>query len=338
MKAAIIQAVDQPIQITDVETPRPQAGEALVQLRAAALNHRDVWVQKGLYPGMRLPIIPGSDGAGVVVELGEGVRSSWLGRHVVINPALDWGDNPRFYGREFRILGMPDAGTFAEFIRIPTKYLYAKPEHLSFDEAAAIPLGGLTAWRALFSRGRLRSGERVLISGAGGGVALFALQFALAAGADVWVTSGSEEKLERAKALGALGGANYNTPKWEKEFAAQMGGFDLIIDGAAGGGFSTLVNAAAPGGRIVLYGGTRGAITELIPAKLFFKQLDVMGTTMGTEAEFSDMISFVESRKLRPVVDQVSPFDAVEAALRRMDDGQQFGKIILKIESDPPRG
>ncbi|MCY7350342.1 MAG: zinc-binding dehydrogenase [Cytophagaceae bacterium] len=332
MKAAVIQAVNQPIQLTDVEKPRPEAGEVLVQLRAAALNHRDVWVQKGLYPGMRLPVVPGSDGAGVVVELGEGVRTSWLGRRVIINPALDWGDNTRFYSREFRILGMPDAGTFAEFIRIPTKYLHAKPEHLSFEEAAALPLGGLTAWRALFSRGRLRSGERVLISGVGGGVALFALQFAIATGADVWVTSGSEEKLERAKAMGALGGANYNTPKWEKEFAAQMGGFDLIIDSAAGAGFSKLIDAAAPGGRIVFYGGTRGNIAELIAPKIFFKQLDIMGTTMGTEAEFTDMVAFVESRKLQPVLDRSFFLDDAEAALRYLEAGEQFGKIGLKIE------
>ncbi len=332
MKAAYLEATHQALQLIDAETPQPGPGEVIVRLHAAGLNHRDVWVQKGLYPGMRVPVIPGSDGAGVVSEVGEGVRTSWLGRHVVINPALDWGDNPRFYGRTFRILGMPENGTFAEFVKVGVKYLHPKPEHLSFEEAATLPLGALTAWRALFSRGRLRSGERVLISGVGGGVALLALQLAVAAGADVWVTSGSDEKLERAKTLGAMGGANYRTPKWEKTLVAQMGGFDLILDSAGGSGFASLVDAAAPGGRIVTYGGTLGNIPELVLPKVFFKQLDILGTTMGTEAEFSDMIQFVESRQLRPVVDQVLPLDEAEAALRLLEKGEQFGKLVLKIK------
>ena len=331
MKAALQQATHQPVQIVDVDTPHPGPGQALVRIQAAALNHRDVWVQQGLYPGMKLPCILGSDGAGVVTDVGEGVRTSLVGRHVIVNPALGWGDNPKAYGKNFRVLGMPDHGTFAEYLVVEAKYLHPKPAHLDFAEAAALPLGGVTAWRALFSRGRLRSGERVLISGIGGGVALLALQLAHAAGAAVWVTSGSDEKIERAKAMGAMGGANYKNARWGRELAGQTGGFDLILDSAAGEGFAELIDAAAPGGRIVVYGGTRGIIPNLAPPKVFFKHLDILGSTMGTEADFADMVEFVERQQIRPVLDRSFSLDEAEAALRYMEAGAQFGKIGLSV-------
>ena len=153
----------------------------------------------------------------------------------------------------------------------------------------------------------------MLLSGIGGGVALQALQLAVAAGADVWVTSGSEEKIVRAKALGALGGVSYKTPKWGRELAGQTGGFDLLLDSAAGEGFAELVDAAAPGGRIVLYGGTLGAIPNLAPPKVFFKHLDILGSTMGTEADFADMLQFVQRQQIRPVLDRTFALDDAEA-------------------------
>ena len=191
----------------------------------------------------------------------------------------------------------------------------------------------MTAWRALFSRGKLRSGERVLISGIGGGVALLALQLAHAAGAAVWVTSGSDEKLERAKTLGAMGGANYKAPRWGRELAGQTGGFDLILDSAAGEGFAELVDAAAPGARIVLYGGTKGIIPNLAPPKVFFKHLDILGSTMGTEADFADLVEFAERKQIRPVLDRSFSLDEAEAALRYLEAGEQFGKIGLSVVS-----
>ena len=180
---------------------------------------------------------------------------------------MNWGNNPKFYGPDFKILGMPDNGTFAEFITIDAKYIHHKPAHLSFVQAAALPLAGLTAWRALITRAGLPtsgtgSSPKVLITGIGGGVALFALQFALAAGAEVWVTSGSDEKIEKAKAMGAMGGVNYRDADWYKTLIAQTGGnrgghpaerrgyFDVIIDSAGGPGFAKLTDVAAPGGRI----------------------------------------------------------------------------------------
>ncbi|QJW91823.1 zinc-binding dehydrogenase [Spirosoma taeanense] len=340
MKAIQLPAVHQPLELIDAPTPAAGPGEVLVQLRAAALNHRDVFIQQGLYPGIKLPVILGSDGAGVVTEIGVGVDPVWRGQAVVINCSLNWGPNPRFYGSDFRILGMPDNGTFAEYIAISTRYIHHKPAHLSFEQAAALPLTGLTAWRALMTRAGLRTSgsgpEKVLITGIGGGAALIALQFAVSAGAEVWVTSGSEDKLAKAKALGARGGVNYREPDWHKTLMAQTGGgrngyFDVIIDSAGGPGFARLIDVAAPGGRIAIFGGTTGNLTDLMPPKIFFKQLNIFGTTMGTEHEFADMIAFVADKKIVPVLDEVLPLSDAKHAFEKMNAGQQFGKIILKI-------
>lgn len=339
MKAIQLSETHQPVQLIDIPTPTPGPDEVLIQLRAAALNHRDVFVQQGLYPGMKLPSIPGSDGSGTITDLGSAVHDIAIGQDVIINPGLYWGDNPRFYGPNFRILGMPDAGTFAEYVSVPARYVHPKPAHLSFEQAAAIPLTSLTAWRALITRGRLnqdQSTERILITGIGGGAALAALQFAVAAGAEVWVTSGSDEKIQRAVELGAKGGINYKQTDWLKQLMAQTGGgragyFDVIIDSAGGPGFAKLIDAAASGGRIVFYGSTTGNITDIVPPKVFFKQLDILGTTMGTEQEFTDMLAFVNKHRITPIIDIVLPLAETEQALRWMEAGKQFGKIVLKI-------
>jgi len=214
MKAAVLVEVKQSLAIRAEPDPVATAGHAVVTLRAAALNHRDLWIQQGLYKDIKVPMILGSDGAGVVAAVGTASDDDWVGREVIINPALEWGRNPHAQGPNFRILGLPDPGTFAEQIVVPVANLAPKPAHLSWEAAAALPLTGLTAWRALFTRADLKTGERVLITGIGGGAALAALQFAVAAGAQVWVTSGSPEKLERARALGAAGGVNYHETDW----------------------------------------------------------------------------------------------------------------------------
>jgi len=332
---------NQPLQLTNVPMPVAGVGEVLVHIRAAALNHRDVFIQQGLYPGIKLPVILGSDGAGVVAEVGEGVDPVWRGQSVIINPALNWGSNPAFYGPDFQILGMPANGTFAEYIAVPVKNTYRKPAHLSFEQAAALPLAGLTAWRALMDRANLRTDvepERVLITGTGGGAALFALQFAVAAGAEVWVTSGSDDKLARARELGATGGVNYHEPDWTKTLMSQTGGaksgyFNVIIDSAGGADFAKLIDVAAPGGRIAFFGGTTGNITDIVPSKVFFKQLNIFGSTMGSDAEFDAMTQFVGKNELVPVVDEVFPLADAEQAIRRMDAGKQFGKIVLTVSA-----
>lgn len=344
MKAILLAEKNQPVQRVDIPTPTAGPAEVLIRLDAAALNHRDVFIQQGLYPGIKLPAVLGSDGAGTVIDVGEGVDPAWRGQAVVINPAMHWGANPKFYGPDFRILGMPDHGTFAEYVVVGKTYIHHKPAHLSFEQAAALPLAGLTAWRALMTRASLHTSgipEKVLITGIGGGAALFALQFAVNAGAEVWVTSGSDEKLAKAKALGATGGANYRDPDWAKTLMSQASGsqggsvrngyFDVVIDSAGGSGFAKLIDVAAPGGRIAFFGGTTGNITDIIPPKVFFKQLSIFGSTMGTEPEFADMLSFVDAHKIVPVIDEVLSIDDIEEAMKKMESGQQFGKIVLKI-------
>lgn len=315
-----------------VPDPLAAPGQAVVRLATAALNHRDLWIRRGQYANLRFPLIPGSDGAGVVESVGDAADRAWVGREAIINPALDWGDDPRAQGPKFRILGLPDNGTFAEKIAVPAANLAPKPAHLSWEQAAALPLAGLTAWRALFTRAQLRAGEKVLVTGIGGGAALFALQFAVAAGAQVWVTSGSAEKLARAKALGAAGGVGYREPGWGATLQAAAGGpFDVIVDSAGGEGFDTLIELTRPGGRLVFFGATTGNAPGLNLRKCFFRQINLLGTAMGSPADFAGMTSFVAQHRLVPVVDRVLPLAAIEDGFRHMEAAAQFGKIVLAL-------
>jgi zinc-binding alcohol dehydrogenase/oxidoreductase len=336
MKSVQIQALNQPLSIVELDKPTASAHEVIVAIKAAALNHRDVFIQQGKYPGITLPVVLGSDGSGVVVEVGDEVSQDWIGQEVVINPSIDWGDDERFYGKNFKILGMPMNGTFSEFLKIDVRNIATKPTHLSFEEAAALPLAGLTGWRALVSRAKIQRGERVLITGIGGGVALFVLQFAVAMGAEVWVTSGSDDKIEKAIAIGAKGGINYQDANWHKNLLATAGAdrsgyFEVIIDSAGGPNFAKLIDVATAGGRICFFGGTTGNITDIIPAKVFFKQLSILGTTMGSSVEFADMLTFIGDHQIKPIIDSVRPIQEAEAAFRHMDAGHQFGKIVLKV-------
>lgn len=334
MRAVQLPAVHQ-LQVVDLPDPTPAAGEVVVALHAAALNHRDVWIKTGQYAGLKWPCLPGSDGAGVVVAGGEGVDlDAWKNQEVIVNPSFNWGKSEAAQDASFTILGLPRDGTLAEKIKVPVEHLTLKPTHLSWEEAAALPLAGLTAYRALFSRAKLESGERVLISGVGGGVALLAMQFAVAAKAEVWVTSSSEEKIKRAVALGARGGFDYRDSKWSARAAKQPGLFDVIIDSAGGEGFQQLIDAAAPGGRIVFFGATRGDPPVLPMRKVFWRQISLLGTTMGSPADWSAMVSFVGRHKLRPVVSEVFPLDRAADAFALMESGAQFGKIVVKIAED----
>ena|SRR5450432_144962 len=330
MHALVLTDKNKPILLQDREAPVAGSGEALVKIYAAALNHRDVWIQRGLYAGLKFPIIPGSDGAGVVVKAaGSG---DWVGKEVIINPALHWGDHPTHQDQQgFQILGLPEDGTFADYVKVPVTSLVEKPEHLSFEEAAAIPLAGVTAYRALFTRAQLRPKEKVLITGIGGGVALFALRFAVAAGARVFVTSSDEEKIAKAVNLGARAGVNYKKGNWVESLQTQVNGFDVIVDGAGGDGMGALMNLASPGGRLVFYGSTRGNPSGLEVRRIFWKQLNILGSTMGSPEDFAAMVAFVNKHGLRPVVDKIFHLAEGEVALRRMENAQQFGKIVLRV-------
>jgi len=332
MQAVVLAEIKQPVAFQSVADPVAAPGQAVVRLKAAALNHRDLWVQLGQYANIRLPLVPGSDGAGVVTAVGAPADQAWVGREVIINPALDWGDDPRAQGPKFRILGLPDPGTWAEQIAIPVANLAPKPAHLTWEQAAALPLAGLTAWRALFTRAQLKSGESVLITGIGGGAALFALQFAVAAGAQVWVTSSSAEKIARARTLGAAGGVNYRDAGWGATLSTAAGGlFDVIVDSAGGDGFSSLLELAKPGGRLVYFGATTGNPPGLDLRKGFFRQLNLLGTTMGSPADFAGMTAYVAQHRIVPVVDRVFPLAQTESALRHMEAAAQFGKIALTL-------
>ena len=305
----------------DAPNPECGVGERLVQITAAALNHRDVWITKGLYPGIVFPTILGSDGAGVIKN-----------RAVVINPSMGWGANQAIQAEGYQILGMPKNGALGEWLTIPAQQIYDQPPHLSAEEAAALPLAGLTAFRAVFTKGQVAAGQSVLITGVGGGVALFAMQFALAAGAKVFVTSGSDEKLEKAAALGASGGANYRHPDWARALQKEAGGFEVVIDGAGGEGLAQAIKACNPGARVVVYGGGQGAVPNFSPQAVFWKQISILGTSMGSDREFAAMLDFVSLHRIKPVVDSIFPLRDGKAAFQRMAEGQQFGKIILRPE------
>lgn len=330
MKAVILTGVNQ-LCLDHVATPVAGPGEVVVRIRAAALNHRDVWIKSGQYAGLKFPITPGSDAAGVVHEVGEGVDPGLREEKVIINPSFDWGHHEKAQEPKFSILGLPKNGTFAEYINVPVAQLAPKPPHLSWEEAAALPLAGLTAFRAVFSRAQLAAHEKVLITGIGAGTALFTLQFALAAGAVPFVTSSSPEKLERAHQLGARHGTLYTNQGWAKEFGAQYGNFDVIVDSAGGPGFGDLVELAAPGGRIVFFGSTRGNPHELPMRKVFWKQLSLLGTTMGSPADFKAMAEYVTAKAIHPVVHEVFPLDRAAEAFALMERGGQFGKIVVSM-------
>jgi zinc-binding alcohol dehydrogenase/oxidoreductase len=332
MRAVFFKSKDQPLAIGPIKKFRPVKDQVLIRLHNAALNHRDLWLIQEQAQTFPDGIILGSDGAGVVEDVGEDANALLVGAEVIINPSLNWGNNSFVQGDSFKILGFPDHGTFSDYIVIPKQYVFEKPEHLSFAEAAAIPLSALTAYRALFTKARLRAGEKVLITGAGGGAALWLQQFAIAYKAKVFVTSGSNEKIRKAKELGAVNGYNYREVDWAEKAGKESAGFDIIVDSAGGNDFNKLLDLALPGGRIVNFGRTAGNITELSTRTLYWKQISLFGTTMGTRDEFLSMLDFIESRTLRPVIDSTFPLEKVNEAFRRMEEGDQFGKIVLQIK------
>lgn len=329
MKAVVLEGAERPLILKEVDKPALKAGEVLVKIKAAALNRRDYWITVGQYAGIKYPSILGSDGAGVV-EAADDADKHWIGREVIINPSHDWGSHPEFQSKEFKILGLPEDGTLAEYVKVRSEYLHDKPGHLTWEQAAALPLAGLTAYRALFTKGKAAKGDHVLITGAGSGTGSFALQFAHAAGCHVFVTSGSGEKIEQARKLGAAAGVNYKAQDWAEQLQHLSGGFDVIIDSALGEGFAKLPDICKPGARIVFFGGTAGNIPELNGRKIFWKQLQLLGTTMGTPEEFAAMVSFVNEHKVVPVIDEIFPLADAEKAIRKMEHSSQFGKIILR--------
>lgn len=325
------------LRVVDRDPPAPPAGSVRIGLRAAALNHLDLFVLRGL-PGVTLPHVGGADGAGVVEALGDGVGGVELGQEVVFDPGVSCGRCAACLAGEqslcerFHIVGEHVDGTFAEAVVVPAASLAPKPEHLSWEEAAAYPLTFLTAWRMLFTRGGLRAGETVLIHGIGGGVSLACLILARHAGARVLVTSRSAEKLDRARELGAAETIDSGGPV-AREVRSRTGGrgADLVVDSVGAPTWRESLKAARRGGRIVTCGATAGPNPPEEIRLIFWNQLSVVGSTMGSREDWRRLNQTLTAGGLRPVVDSVWPLDRGRAAYERMSRGEQFGKIVLAV-------
>lgn len=330
MKALILSAPGK-IEIKAIDKPVPAPGQALVRIKAASLNHRDEWCRQGKYPNIVYGTTLGSDGAGIVEAVADTSNNGLLGKEVIINPNNHWGDNPEVQSAHYSILGMPDNGTFAEYVTVDVDRLKEKPKHLDFAVAAALPLGGLTAFRAVFRHGQIMKGKNVLISGVGGGVAQFAFLFAKTANANVYVTSSKEKQIRHAVKLGALAGFNYKSDDWQRTALKETGGFDVIIDSAGGEQLNTLIKLVKPAGKIVFYGATTGLPSSLNLSRLFWNQVTLQGSTMGNDEEFGAMIEFVTDNKIEPIIDSVRPFDQIISAFDIMGSGQQLGKLVVEM-------
>lgn len=330
MKALVIASAGR-VELVEKKKPSVQANQVLVKVSAAALNKRDQFIREGKYPNIQFGSTLGSDAVGEVVEVGENASKKLVGRRVIINPNISWGNNEAVQSRAYNILGMPEDGTFAEYVAVNEDRIHPVPSHLTDEHAAAIPLGGLTAFRALFRHGKVRKNENVLISGFGGGVAQFAFQFAVAAGANVYVTSSSSKKIEKAISMGAQGGYNYKDPDWHKNPWQTKGGFDVVIDSAGGDQINTFVKMMRPAGRIVFYGATNGLPSSLDLYRMFWNQITLQGTTMGNDKEFVQLLDFITEHKIVPVVDSVRPFDEIITAFDEIAATAKLGKLVVKL-------
>ena len=327
MKALIV-AENNQLEFIDKETPSPLENEVLIKISAVSLNHRDQFIREGKYPGITPGIVLGSDACGTVIETGAQVDSVWKDKEVLINPNIDWGENQKVQSAKYHILGTPSDGLFSEYVTIEVKKIVEKPPHLSAESGAALPLGGMTAYRALFHHGKCQKDENVLISGVGGGVAQYAFQFALSKRANVYVTSSDELKRTKSVEIGAKAAFNYKNEDWVKEAKSESGGFDLVIDSAGGDGMNDLIKLMRPAGRIVFYGATMGKPQNLDVHRMFWNQITLQGSTMANDDEFKAMIAYVKKNRIEPIIDSVRPFDEIIDAFDKMKEGQQFGKLV----------
>jgi zinc-binding alcohol dehydrogenase/oxidoreductase len=320
------------VALADIDSPKPARGEVRVALAAAALNHRELWITRGQYPGMQLPCTLGCDGAGVIDSVGEGVDSSRIGTAVILYPGLRWGPDARFPAADFGLLGMPGPGTLAQFICVPAENAVDKPAYLSFEEAAALPLAALTAWRGLVTKAALAAGESLLTTGVGGGVAMFALQIAVALGANVYVTSQNDETLQRATQLGARAGLNYKDEAWPKALRKAVGaGVDVVFDGAPAASYAGYSRALNRGARVVIYGSTAGGQFPCNAPELFLKNLNIMGTNVGTLAELRLVLDLLQKHQIRPIIERTFALTEAAQALAHLDAAHSLGKVVVKI-------
>lgn len=324
----------------EVDKPKISSREVLIQVKASSLNHLDIFVRNGI-PGIKIPLphIMGSDCSGIVAEVGSEVQRVKVGDKITVNPGR-WCGRCEFCAAgehslcpHFQIIGEHVDGAWAEFAKVSEEAVHPIPGGLSFEEAAAFPLVFLTAWRMLISRGGLKPGETVLIIGIGGGVATAAMQIAKYAGAKVIVTSGSEEKLQKALNLGADSAINHR----EKDFAAEVGkmtgkrGVDAVVDSVGADTWQKSILSLAKGGRLITCGATSGPNPKEDILRIFWKQLSIIGSTMGNQREFTELLRAFETGRLKPIVDKAYPLAEAVKAVQRLEEQNQFGKIVLTI-------
>ncbi|KAM0325524.1 hypothetical protein ACHAQA_007511 [Verticillium albo-atrum] len=333
-----------PLQVNQVAKPTPGPNQLLVKLSAAALNHRDLFIRRHLYPGISFdhPLL--ADGFGTVVAAGPGAPTTLLHKTVLLTPCRGWDAHPD--GPEdptrFSVIGgavlTPD-GMAQDYLVVDPGEVEPAPPHLSPAEGAALPLVGLTAWRAFVTKSaNAEAGRNILVTGIGGGVALAVLQFAVARGCNVFVTSGDDDKIKRAEALGARGGVNYKKDKWEKALAALLPKdrpyLDAVIDGAGGDIVAKAVRLLKHGGVISQYGMTVAPKMEW-SMQAVLKNIDLKGSTMGSREEFRDMVAFVKEKKIKPVVSRtvkgLTNLEGIDGLFKDMDDGKQFGKLVIEF-------
>lgn len=337
------------LQVKQVPKPKPGPNEVLVRIKAAALNHRDLWARRHLYPGLSLenPLL--ADGAGIVIEIGSKVkRTGLLNQAVILTPMRGWESDPVAPEDplRFAVIGatlLCDDGTGQDFLAVHEDEVELAPRHLTPAEGAALPLCGLTGWRALVSKaGVTGPGKNVLITGIGGGVALQALQFAVALGSNVYVTSGDQKKIELAIAMGARGGVSYKESRWGSGLLEMLPDdhpyIDAVVDGAGGNIIAEVAPIMRPGGVIAQYGMTVGNKMDW-QMRAVLANLELKGSTMGSRKEFRDMVAFVDKHKIKPIVSRtvrgLSDLEAIETLFADMQTGRQFGKLVIEIDDEP---
>ncbi|KAF8584108.1 NAD(P)-binding protein [Ramaria rubella] len=325
-----------------VQRPIPplKDSEVLVQMGAVAFNHRDLWLRKNQYPGISLGTVLGADGAGTVVDSGR-PNDALIQRRVFLTPSRGWKSDPMGPEGEFAVIGGVKAsaiGTFSEYVVVERDEILETPDHLDDEHAAAWPLAGVTAWRALNHQAQVQKGHNILITGIGGGVAIVAQQLAIALGVNVYVTSGSANKITKAIAMGAKGGFNYRSESWPSELSKllkeQNATLDAVIDSAGGDILSQTSKLMKPGGKLVCYGMTASpGITFTMREVL--NNIELKGTAMGSQRELNEATDFITDHKIIPVVsDILDGLESFEQGFEMMEQGSQFGKIVMRIHKD----
>ncbi|MEQ6376005.1 zinc-binding dehydrogenase [Bacillaceae bacterium S4-13-56] len=311
----------------EAEEPIVEKNQVKIKLFSSGMNRRDLIVTTR-HKADQPPLIPGSDGAGIIVELGGGVTNFQVGDEVIINPGLGWFEKSDAPPKGFEILGLPDNGTFAEYIVLPIENVVKKPSHLSFEEAGVIGLAGLTGYRSLFTRGQVKKGDTVLLPGIGSGVLTFILKYAKAIGARVIVTSRSEDKLAAAEKLGADKGI-LTQSDWNKELADEK--IDLVIESIGRATFNKSLSVLRKGGTLVTFGATTEDEIDINIRTFFYAQQNILGSTMGSGEEFNEMLHFIEKHQIKPEVDRVFHLSEYKTAFEYLSDSKNFGKIGFKI-------